>query len=100
MKTVYIPRGETVRYESLMTENLIVDGYLEVTYGIRAKHIGGHGIIHADNISADVICADEIEAATVTCKRLIAKRVSAPEVFASDSAAVSCRLSAAYALCA
>lgn len=96
MKTVYIPKGETVRYESLATENLVVKGCLEVAYGVTAKHISGGGVIRAESISADVIRADELEANIVTCKRLIAKRVSAPEVFASESAAVSCRLSAAY----
>lgn len=96
MKTIYIPKGETVRYESVATENLIVKGCLEVAYGVSAKHICGSGIIRAESISADVIRADELEANIITCKRLIAKRVSAPEVFASDSAAVSCHLSAAY----
>lgn len=96
MKTIYIPKGETVRYEFVATENLVVKGCLEVAYSITAKHISGGGIIRAQSISADVIHADELEADTITCKRLIAKRVSAPEVFASDSAAVSCHLSAAY----
>lgn len=96
MKTIYIPKGETVRYESVATENLIVKGCLEVAYSVTAKHISGGGVIHAQSISADVIRADELEASTITCKRLIAKRVSAPEIFASDSAAVSCYLSAAY----
>ena len=96
MKTIYIPKGETVRYESIETENLIVKGCLEVAYGVKAKTISGSGIIHAESIAADVIRADELEASIITCKRLIAKRVDAPEVFASDSAAVSCLLSAAY----
>ena len=30
MKTVYIPAGEAVKYESLVTENLVVDGCLKV----------------------------------------------------------------------
>lgn len=96
MKTIYIPKGETVRYESVATENLIVRGCLETACGVRAKHISGDGVIRAESIAADSIRADELEAGIVTCKRLIAKRVSAPEVFASDSAAVSCLLSAAY----
>ena len=96
MKTIYIPKGETVRYESLVTDNLVVKGCLSVTYGVKAKRISGSGVIMAGEISADIIHADELEAATVICKRLIAKRVSAPEVFASESAAVSCYLSAAY----
>ena len=96
MKTIYIPKGETVRYESLVTENLIVKGSLTVTYGVKATHISGNGVISAGEISADTIRADELECSVVICKRLIAKRVSAPEVFASESAAVSCFLSAAY----
>ena len=39
MKTVYIPKGETVRYESLTTEHLVVHGCLEVTRGIKARTI-------------------------------------------------------------
>lgn len=96
MKTVYIPKGETVHYESLSTERLVVKGCLNVTYGITAKAITGNGVIHAGSVKADSIRLDDLEAATVVCKRLIAKRVEAPEVFASESAAVSCFLSAAY----
>ena len=33
MKTIYIPKGETVHYESLSTEHLIVEGTLEVFSG-------------------------------------------------------------------
>lgn len=31
MKTVYIPKGETVRYETLATDRLVVKGCLKVT---------------------------------------------------------------------
>ena len=90
MKTVYIPKGETVHYESLATEHLVVHGRLHVTYGVKAQSITGSGVI-----DADTVCIDDVESGTVICKRLIAKRVQAPEVFASESAAVSCFLSAA-----
>lgn len=96
MKTVYIPKGETVHYESLVTEHLVVKGCLNVTYGVKARTISGDGVICAGSVEADSIRAGSIEAATVICKRLIAKCVQAPEVFASESAAVSCFLSAAY----
>lgn len=96
MKTVYIPKGETVHYESLVTEHLVVHGHLHVTYGIKAKTITGKGVINAGTIDADTVRIDDVEAASVICKRLIAKRVQSPEVFASESAAVSCFLSAAY----
>lgn len=96
MKTVYIPKGETVHYESLATEHLVVHGKLHVTYGIKAKTVTGKGVIDADSVDADTICVDDVEAGSVVCKRLIAKRVQSPEVFASESAAVSCFLSSAY----
>ena len=96
MKTVYIPKGKTVHYESLSTEHLVVMGCLNVDYGIKAKTISGSGVIHAGTVGADTIRIDDVEAASVVCKRLIAKRAQAPELFASESAAVSCFLSAAY----
>ena len=81
MKTVYIPKGKTVRYESLATEHLVVHGCLQVNCGIKAKTITGHGTINAGTIDADVIRVDDVEAGSVVCKRLLA---------------VSCFLSAAY----
>lgn len=96
MKTVYIPKGETVCYESLVTERVIVEGCLKITYGVNAKDICGHGVICAGTIEADTVCISSAEASSVICKRLIAKRVQVPEIFASESAAVSCFLSAAY----
>ena len=78
MKTVYIPKGETVHYESLVTERLVVHGHLHVTYGIKAKAISGKGVINAGTIEANTVCMDDVEAASVICKRLLAKRVQAP----------------------
>ena len=96
MKTVYIPKGETVRYESLTTEHLVVHGCLEVTPGIKARTIAGRGTVRAGAVNADVIRVDDMDAGSIVCKRLLAKRVQSPEVFASESATVSCFLSAAY----
>ena len=96
MKTVYIPKGETVRYETLETDRLVVKGCLKVTYGIKARTISGGGMITAGTVSADDIRVDDLEAASVTCQRLIAKRVQTPELFAFESAAVSYFLSSAY----
>ena len=89
MKTVYIPKGEIIRYESLMTEQLVVHGCLQVSNGIKARTITGQGTISAGTIDADVIRVDDVEAGGIVCKRLLAKRVQSPEVFASESAAVS-----------
>ena len=91
MKTVYIPKGETVRYESLTTEHLVVHGCLEVTRGIKARTIAGSGTVRAGAVNADVIRVDDMDAGSIVCKRLLAKSVQS-----SESATVSCFLSAAY----
>ena len=57
MKTVYIPKGETVHYESLATERLVVHGRLHVTYGVKAQSITGSGVIDAGSINADTVCS-------------------------------------------
>jgi len=96
MKTIYIPKGETVTYETLETDRLVVKGCLKVAYGIKARSISGNGMVIAGTVSADDIRVDDLDAASVICRRLIAKRVQTPELFASESAAVSCFLSSAY----
>ena len=96
MKTVYIPKGETVSYENLTTECLVVEGCLKVSCDLKAKKIIGSGFIEAGRVSAGDIRADDLECASVACARLIAKRVETSELFASESAAVSCLLSADY----
>lgn len=96
MKTIYIPKGETVQYEVLSADRLVVRGGLRVAGDIRARSICGDGIIHAGSVHADVIRADEVENAEVVCRRLIAKRVQTPTLIASDWAVVSCFLSASY----
>ena len=96
MKAIYIPKGESKTYENIVTDDLIVEGHIHVACGIKAKHISGHGIITAGTVSADIITADEIECGTIVCRRLMSKRVEAAEVFASDSAVISCFISAAY----
>lgn len=96
MKTIYIPKGESIHYESLATEHLVIHGHLHVDNGIKAKTITGGGTINAGTVDADVIRVDDVESGSIVCKRLLAKRVQAPEVFASESAAVSCFLSATY----
>ena len=96
MKTIYIPKGETVQYEVLSADRLVVRGCLRVAGDIRARSICGDGIIHAGSVHADAIRADEVESAEVVCRRLIAKRVQTPTLIASDWAVVSCFLSASH----
>jgi len=96
MKKVFIPAGESRRYETLVTEHLVVDGHLNVVNGLKAKTISGNGVITAGEVSADVCHIGELETATAIFRKLMARRVSAAEVFASDCACVTHFLSAAY----
>lgn len=96
MKNIYIPKGETVCYESLETEHLIVKGCVKVTHCISAKTISGDGVVIAQSVHAEDIRAREIESGSVICKRLIAHQVQATELIASESAAVSTFLSSQY----
>ena len=96
MKTIYIPSGETVCYENLITGRIVVKGCLKVLGDIKAKSISGDGVIYAGSVSADDIRVDDLETASVTCRRLLAKRVQTPTLIASDSAAVPCYLASSY----
>ncbi len=94
MKSIYIPKGETVRYESLYADRIVVDGCLQVEHGLDAKVISGSGIIHAGKVTGSTIRIGTLDACSVMCTRLLAERVDAPEIFASESVTVSCVLSA------
>lgn len=94
MKSIYVPKGETVRYESLYADRIVVDGCLRIERGLDAKVISGNGIIHAGKVTANTIRIGTLDACSVMCKRLLAERADAPEVFASESITVSCVLSA------
>lgn len=96
MKTVYIPQGESRTYENLVTDLVVVHGYLHITHNLKAKKIIGKGAIDASDVSADIVSIDDLECTRVTCGKLMAKRVNSAEVFASDSATVSCFLGSAY----
>lgn len=94
MKTIYVPKGETVRYHDLYADRIIVDGCLKVECSLIAKNIGGNGAVHAGKVSANNIRTGYLDACSVLCKRLLAERVDAPEVFASEYVVVSGVLSA------
>lgn len=96
MKTLYIPKGESRKYESLAIDRIVVHGELNVTNGIKAKRLTGHGYVTAGTVSADIVNIDDLETARVTCKRFITKRAYVAEVYASDSVVASCSLTAAY----
>jgi len=96
MKTVYIPKGETVCYESLETEHLIVKGCVKAARGLTARTISGDGVVIAQTVHADDIRVREVEACSVICKRFLANQAQITELIASESAAVSVYLSASY----
>ena len=96
MKTVYIPAGEAYHYETLVTDNVIIHGYLNVTNGLKAKRISGRGFLLAGEVSADTVDINELECGTVICRRLLARLVSVNEAMISESAAVSRFFSANY----
>ena len=96
MKTIYIPAGTTVSYETLTAEQIIVEGRLNVSGELNAKTITGGGVLNAENIAADDICVSDVAAVYMVCSRLIAKRVETAELYAAESATVSCYLAASY----
>ncbi len=94
MKELYIPRGKTLRYESLVCPSIVNDGTLIVEKDAKARHITGKGILKAGSISCRDLAAMDIEAATITTGTLTAERVCAAEVKVSNSMRVSCCLEA------
>lgn len=96
MKNLYIPKGKTLRYESLSCQDIVNDGTLIVENKIRARHISGQGVVSAGAVSCRSLAASDISAAYITTGKLAAERVCASEVKVSGAAVVSCCLEAAY----
>ena len=96
MKELYIPRGTTLRYETLACTTLINHGVLVVEKGVQARRIIGRGVLNAGSISAGHICAMELEASSITADTLAAERVCAAEVKVRGETLVSCYLDAEY----
>lgn len=96
MKNLYIPKGKTLRYDSLACWNIVNDGVLIVENSIQARHISGKGVLDAGSIACRSLAAADIDAAHITTGKLAAERVCASEVRVSGAAVVSCCLEAAY----
>lgn len=96
MKNLYVPEGETLHYETLACQNIVVDGVLQVDEALYSKTISGKGFLDAGTISARQVVAMDIECATLIADVLVAERVCAAEVILSGSAVVSCYLEAEY----
>ena len=96
MKDLYIPKGKTLRCESLACRDIVNDGMLAVEKGIQARRISGKGIVNAGSLSCRSLSAMDIEAGAITTGTLAAERVCAAEVKASGPMVVSCCLEAAY----
>lgn len=96
MKNLYIPKGKTLRYETLACRNIVNDGILIVENSIQARHISGKGVLDAGSIACRSLSAADIDAAHITTGKLAAERVCASEIRVSGAAVVSCCLEAAY----
>lgn len=97
MKDLYIPKGRTLRYESLACRNIVNYGVLEVDKSLQARNVSGNGIVKAGSVSARHVSAMDVETGSVTANTLAAERVYAAEVKVTDEAVVSCFLEAEYA---
>lgn len=79
MKKLFVPRGESVSYEDIYTEDLVVNGYLKVDGAIHARHISGDGAIEASTITAETLVMGLVEAEVVTAGKIVVHSMTAPE---------------------
>jgi hypothetical protein len=97
MKKVFIPSGETVMYNSLNTDKIVVKGTLRVRGKLMAKEIIGGGTVEA----AEIVC-DDLRVSCATADFITAKRIAADKLFirfecrASEQLAVRDYLNAGY----
>lgn len=96
MKSLYIPKGKTLHYETLSCHDIVNDGVLEVEGAVQARNISGKGILNAGTVSAKAVSAMSVDAAGIVVECLAAERVCAVSVRASSSLLVSCCLEAEY----
>ena len=96
MKNLYIPKGETVHYETLFCPHIVNDGVLQVSGSICADTITGSGMIDANTVSARHISAMNVDCLSLMAETLTAERVTAVEVIVSGAATISCCLDAEY----
>lgn len=75
MKKVYIPKGETVTYDSLNTVNIVVCGTLIVKGKLTAHSIQGGGRVEAEEIQCDTIEAGTVQAEIVTAQKIVGKKL-------------------------
>lgn len=79
MKKVYIPAGETVCYDTLHTDILVVKGCLNVRGKLTTKSIQGKGMIEAD----EIIC-DTADVNSVTARLFTAQKIAARKLFVTE----------------
>lgn len=96
MKALYIPKGKTLRYESLSCHDIVNDGVLEVDGALQARNITGKGMLKAGTVSASFVSALSVDASGIVVESLAAERVCAVSVRASSSVLASCCLEAEY----
>lgn len=75
MKKVFIPAGQTVSYNTLNTDSVIVHGILCVSGKLIAKEIIGRGNVEADEIICDNLCVSCATANDMTARKIIAEKL-------------------------
>jgi len=76
MKKLFVPRGETVTYNCLHTDRIVVKGVLRVNGKLEAKEILGGGVVEA----REIVC-DDLRAAGVSADFVTARRITADKLF-------------------
>lgn len=75
MKKVYVPKGETVQFNELSTETVIVNGHLKVLGKLTAKRIQGKGTVEAIHVVSDTIAVDTLTVGHVTAQKIAVKKL-------------------------
>lgn len=75
MKKVFIPKGETVTYDSLNTVNIVVRGTLIVKGKLTAHSIQGGGRVEAEEIQCATIEVGTVQAEIVTAQKIVGKKL-------------------------
>jgi len=89
-KVMYIPKGQTVAFDNLYCENLIVLGTLIVRGRLVARNIRStKGHICASSISAKSLVGNTVDADVIVVDRLIANQVDALEIRVTENMAAS-----------
>ena len=94
-KTIYIPKGQECRFDSLTCGRVVVDGSLHVSGSLRARHISGKGFVYGKRITASTVAAHTVEAETIAADAVIAAHIAAADIRATRSVTAATLVTAA-----